>query len=276
MKKNILIFLFICLFIGSCATMRQLVQEPSVQFDSMELADFSFDDITALFTFNVNNPNAIGIKLSGYDYILAVNDKQFLQGTQNLPVTVPAKGTGKVTIPVTVKFAELYKMYQSTRSADEFSYNVVGNVLVNAAISTLKIPFSTSGKLPTVNMPKISLKDIRVNKLSFSGIDLGVVVNIDNPNILGFTLQEFDYNLTLAGKKVANGQNKNAITIPKKGIGTLNVPIKLNFSSLGSVITKAIRQGEIDYVLKGNAALKTEFGQGRLPFNTKGVTKLHN
>lgn len=276
MKKNILIFLFICLFIGSCATMRQLVQEPSVQFDSMQLADFSFDDITALFTFNVNNPNAIGIKLSGYDYILAVNDKQFLQGTQDLPITVPAKGAGKVTIPVTVKFAELYKMYQSTRSADEFSYNVVGNVLVNAAISTLKIPFSTSGKLPTVNMPKISLKDIRVNKLSFSGIDLGVVVNIDNPNILGFTLQEFDYNLTLAGKKVANGQNKNAIIIPKKGVGTLDVPIKLNFSSLGSVITKAIRQGEIDYVLEGNAAVKTEFGQGRLPFNTKGVTKLHN
>jgi LEA14-like dessication related protein len=276
MKKNILIFLLSCLFIGSCATMRQLVQEPTVQFDSMELADFSFDDITARFTFNVTNPNAIGIKLSGYNYILGVNEKQFLEGAQNVPVTVPAKGTGTVTIPVTLKFEELYKMYQSTRSADEFSYNVVGNVLVDAAISTLKIPFSTSGKLPTVKMPKISLNDIRVNKLSFSGIDLGVVINIDNPNLLGFTLQEFDYNLTLAGKKVADGKNTNAITIPKKGIGTLDVPITLSFGSLGSVITKAIRQGEIDYVLEGNAALKTDFGQGKLPFSTKGVTKLHN
>ena len=276
MKKNILIYLLIGLFIGSCATMRQLVQEPSVSFDSMKLSDFSFENITARFTFNVNNPNAIGIKLSGYDYVLAVNEKQFLKGTQNLPVIIPAKAVGKVTVPVTIQFSELYKIYQSTKSADDFSYNIVGHVLVDAAISTLKIPFSTSGKLPSVKMPKISLKNIQVKKLSFSGIDLGVVVNINNPNILGFTLQEFDYNLTLAGKKVAAGQNKNAVIIPQKGVGTLNIPMKLNFSSLGSVITKAIRQGEIGYVLEGNAALKTDFGQGRLPFNTKGITKLHN
>jgi LEA14-like dessication related protein len=271
MKK--LIFVLVALFLG-CASLSQLIQKPTVRLDKMNLKNFSFQDVTLDFDFAVTNPNPFGVSVAGFDYNFAIQEQNFLTSEQAQQVQILANQTSKVTIPITVKFKELYQMFQTMQDQDEVNYGLNGHVHVKGPWDVIKIPFSTKGKIPAVKLPKISLEGVKINSLSFSGVKMNLKIGVDNPNIFGFSLNNFDYKVALAGKDLASGNNSSPTSILQKGKSTLDFPISLDFAAVGNLLMTALQKGEIDYNLIGTAGLNTDYGAAQVPFNKTGQTKI--
>jgi len=258
----------------SCTTLSQLIQTPTVKLNQVKLTDFSFQDITLNFDLAVTNPNPFGIRLAGYDYDFGIQEQNFLSGDQTQDVQIIANQTSIVGVPVKIKFNELYQLFKAVQNQDEVNYQMKGHVHVTGPWDILKIPFSTSGKFPAIKLPKIALADVKIQSLSLAGIKLDLNIEVDNPNIFGFSLNNFNYNIALGGKKVASGDNTQATAIPQKGKTNLRFPIDLNFAALGSFLTSALQKGTIDYELTGGTSIATEFGNVQLPMNNIGAAKI--
>lgn len=271
MKK--ILFPFIALLFG-CASLSQLVQKPTVRLNKMNLKDFSFQDITLDFDFAVSNPNPFGVSVAGFDYNFAIQEQNFLSSEQAQQVQILANQTSNVTIPITLKFKELYQMFQAMQDQDEVNYGLTGHVHVKGPWDVIKIPFNTTGKVPAVKLPKISLEGVKINSLSFSGVKMNLKIGVENPNIFGFSLQNFQYQVALAGKSLASGTNTNQTNILEKGKTTLDFPLDLDFGAVGNLLMTALKTGEIDYNLVGTAGLSTSYGAAQVPFNKIGQTKI--
>jgi LEA14-like dessication related protein len=279
MEKNMPILkkavpLFFLLFLLGCAAVKELIQPPKVDFESVKLVNFSFDQVTMDFALSIYNPNPIGASLAGYDYAFAIEGNSFLKGDESPSLVLPASGSGTLHIPVTVRFKELYNLFKTTEKQDTVGYQISGHVRPGGILTGLNIPFSKSGNLPALKVPKVSLSGLKMKGLSFSKIDLELGVNVDNPNIFGFDMSKLDYRLNIEGQEVASGITDQVGQVPKKGKGTVTLPISLSFSGVASTLRSALTGQAVDCVVTGATTLNTQYGQVDLPINVSQNVKI--
>ncbi|NOY61445.1 MAG: LEA type 2 family protein [Calditrichaeota bacterium] len=268
--KIISIFLLVgfILLLG-CAAVKELVQPPSVKIDSVKVTGASFQDISLDFNLLINNPNPFGIQLSGFDYAFSLEGKDFLTGNETRDIRIAATGNSQVGIPIRLDFNKIYKLAKETKSLDSLSYNLKGHFKPGGILAGFQIPFSKTGSLPNVRIPKISFKGLKISKLGFTGIDMVLGIGIENKNIFGFDIGKLDYKIALAGTPVAKGISQNLASIPKKGSGEIKLPISLSFSGLASSLRSALMGKNVDCAIQGTADLNTPFGVFTMPIHAQ-------
>ena len=267
MKKAGILILF--LLLTGCTALQQMVQAPTVKVEDVKLKDVSFQELTLDFGLNVNNPNIFGVQLLGFDYLFVIEDKEFLKGDQTQNVDILAQSANKVNIPLTLNFQDLYDLMTRVKSLDSLSFQMSGHFKPGGLLAGLDIPFSRTGKLPNVHIPKINLKGVKLNNLSFSGVNLNVDLGIENGNAFGFDLGKLNYAIKLGGNSVAEGITEKLASIPAKGTGNISIPVSLNFSGLSSSLYSMLTKKTIDCQVDGNAMLNSALGNFNLPINTK-------
>ena len=145
--KKTLIVLFVTMGLASCSVLSQMAQVANFvncKFDfnsvdkiqmlgvnlskGMSKTDLNAAQLLSLanalmkrelpVTFNVNvdvnNPNSIAAAMTKMDYILTLNGKQVVSTTMNNAISVPAKSSSVVSIPITTDLFQLF----SGESAD--------------------------------------------------------------------------------------------------------------------------------------------------------------
>ncbi len=257
------------IFLLGCAAVKELVQPPSVRIDSVKITGASFQDISLDYDLLVNNPNPFGIQLMGFDYAFSLQGKDFLTGDETKDVRIASQGNSHVGIPITLDFQKVYQLIKETESLDSLSYNLKGHFKPSGVMAGFQIPFSKTGSLPNVRIPKVTFKGLKISKLGFSGIDMVLGLGIENKNIFGFDIGKLDYKIALAGTQVANGISQNLAAIPKKGSGEIELPISLSFSGLASSVRSALMGKSIDCSIQGTADLNTPFGVFAMPINAQ-------
>ena len=102
MKKSLVNILLLSgiLCITGCQSLEHFFQKPTVTFNTIKIKDMSLNEATAVFYFDVNNPNPVGSTLSRLTYDLAVNQKSIASGTADQGLQLPAKGTTTVGQPI--------------------------------------------------------------------------------------------------------------------------------------------------------------------------------
>ena len=117
------------LFSG-CATLEQMIQKPTTTFNGMQIADADMFKSTAVFNFDIHNPNPISIRAGRITYDLNLNGRDFVKGQLNQGLTLPAGGTGRLQIPVTMAYLDFFDSMAQlwrTRRAD---YALTGGIAV--------------------------------------------------------------------------------------------------------------------------------------------------
>lgn len=254
--------------IMSCATLEQLVVPPDVKVENINIADFSFDDVTLDFGLLVNNPNPFGVDLQGYAYKFAIEGKEFLSANETRQINVGAAGNSNLNIPVTINFKELYNLMQDTKDLDSLSFDLVGNFQPAGLLSGFDIPFSKKGSLPNVRIPKINFSGLSVKKMGFTGIDLEVGLELVNNNVFGFDVGKLNYDIALAGSQLVKGATDQLASVPAKGKSSIKVPVSLNLSGALGSLTSILQGNSVEATITGDTDLKTPFGPITLPFNT--------
>ncbi|MDZ7317547.1 MAG: LEA type 2 family protein [candidate division KSB1 bacterium] len=260
-----------------CATLQQLanIQEPQLDVQNVRFTGMSFETLDLAFDIKIKNPNALAVNLAGFDYDFQINDASFLKGQQNQPISVQAMGESAVEIPLTLTFKDLYSTFQSLKNQDSSAYKLVGGLSFNLPVlGATRIPISKSGKLPNLKLPEVKIGALKLNKLSFSGADLELKLDVVNPNTFNFLLSKLNYDFAVNGKTWVKGLTQNAMQVKEKGESTIAIPISLNFLEMGSAIYQMISGNQkLNYKLQGNLDLNSSLpllGTVSLPLDRTG------
>jgi len=259
--KNIITLLILAAFFAGCSTvgalMNQNFQAPKASVSNVSISGLSFDAANLLFDIKVNNPNSVGVKLSGFDYDLAINGNGFLNGVNSDGLEIAAGGEKNVQIPLSISFADLYRTFQSVKTQDSSEYALKAGFKFNVPIlGDVRVPVSKSGFLPNVKIPKVSVGALKVSRINLTGADIELTVNMDNPNAFGLNLDKMQYLFQVNGKKWGAGETLKKISVGEKGTGSIKIPLQLNFLEMGTTAYQLLTgNGDVNYNLSGNLDL---------------------
>lgn len=124
---------------------------------------------------------------------------------------------------------------------------------------------SWTGKI--LKDPEVLLNHVEVSDISTKDISLNLRLIVKNPNSIPLKLNEINYSLRVADRMVTEGQVEKGINIPASGEGEVVVPLKFQYSTVGSIFEGLMKRTLTrDYEITGSAKV----GIFSIPFAKKG------
>ena len=275
-----LLFSLILIF-SSCSTLQQMaqMQKPKVNVSHVRMTGLSLDGVDLAFDLDIDNPNPLAVQLAGFDYDFKLSGSSFVRGDQQQPVSIPSQGSGRVEIPVSLTFNEIYQTYQSLKNQDSAGYSIHAGLTFDIPVlGPMRIPVETSGKLPLIKLPKLAIKGVTIKKLGFTSADLELNLAVDNPNAFSFLLKKLDYDFEVNGLSWAKGKTSKEMTVSKKKENSITIPVSLNLLQMGQTVMQMLSgDSNLNYGLKGGLDLSSSvpmIGQVSLPLDLSGQVPL--
>ncbi|MEN8170851.1 MAG: LEA type 2 family protein [Pseudomonadota bacterium] len=254
-------------------------QAPKVSVANQRLTRLDFERINLAFDIKVDNPNPVGIQLAGLDYDLKLADQSFASGKQDKYMALAASGASHFELPLSMAFSEIYQAISSLKDKDQIPYELTTVLMIDVPLlGKMRYPVKAQGVLPLPRLPDISVKDIRLEKLNFSGATLALNLQVDNPNAFSVAMNKLNYDFKVNGKRWASGNKQTLGTIKTKQKNIISLPISLNFMELGSGLYSLLNSGkDLNYSLSGKLDASSSnqlIGNFDMPFDTNGRVKL--
>ncbi|MBX2989072.1 MAG: LEA type 2 family protein [Bdellovibrionaceae bacterium] len=132
------------LVLGGCANLvEKVLEKPQIDYTRSYVKDPSLEGATAVFVFNVKNPNGVPLKLDELNYRIFLNDKPFAGAQSAKNLSVPAKSESTVEIPLPFRYSDVFDGVLGFLKSREVTYRVEGQ----AHFALFKIPFSRQGDI---------------------------------------------------------------------------------------------------------------------------------
>ena len=236
---------------------------PKVNFQTMEIRDIDFEQVSADFVFSVDNPNPINIKLATFSYGFGLETIDLLSGDNQEGFELEAIGSSELVLPVDLTWQDAWDAVQATRGEDEVSFALDGDFGFNTPLGLAKIPYSEGGSFPAVRTPKFSFKNVRVSDLDLwtQTATIDVDLGVDNEHGSDLFFSGFNYDLDLGSGSVASGIIDEMGAIDGATNGTLVLPVEVNLLTAGATVVSALTGGgKLDIGLDATMDVDTPFG----------------
>ena len=261
------IAIFLVVFLGGCATLQDLIKEPTLEFKRLTMKDTSLFQSTLVFVYAVTNPNPIDLSLDQIQYQLKIGDKKLAKGDLNKTISVPSNGTTNVEIPVGVQYMDFFNSIMEIFQKDEVAYDLSGSI----GKFGVQVPFQKKGTFPVPKLPQVSLNRVDIKDLSFTKASLIVVLDLVNKNEFKVAIDGLDYKVALGGNELANGKAMSIGPIKENGKSELELPVNLNFLEMGQAAYKLLLNASSGYEVSGNFLFQVpNLGQKNVAFSKKG------
>jgi LEA14-like dessication related protein len=131
-----------------------------------------------------------------------------------------------------------------------------------------------SGIGDNFKQPEIRLDQVVVRGIGLTGGTLDLLLRVDNPN--NFTLQgtKLQVGFDVEGSHLGDIEYNDDYSITQGGTTALTLPLRFGWSGVGSAIRAALGYGDLPYKMKGQATIKTPWGQQVVPFTHEGRAPL--
>jgi LEA14-like dessication related protein len=231
------------------------VQTPSAAFQSAALDTISLDDATVAATFQITNPNPIGLNLAGVGYAVTFEGQPLFEGNFPTGIQLAANATSPLTVPVRIPFSAIPNLATTLLTKTEAKYEVRGAVTVRSPIGDLTLPIHWGGTLPLPQLPKLSVSGARVQNLSFSGARIVVTLAVNNPNVFALPLTALTGRVLVAEQQVAALALPASKPLAAKTVTAVEIPIDVSFASAGFAVSTAMARGSAALRLQGSASV---------------------
>lgn len=268
---------FTILVLASCAQLTRKAEsiKPTASFSGVRLVNITFEQADLVFDLDIENKNPFALKLAGLNYDLKIENQSLVSGTAANGLQIKAASTSTVELPVSLKFNDLGKLPGEIANRDNVTYQLDTQFVVALpVIGDVTIPVSKQGELPVPKLPKIKIRDVKIKNLGFTSADVVAQVEVDNPNAFGLAFSNLAYELDINQQNWGQGNISQRNSIPQKGTGTIEIPVRLNLMTMGQAAYKRLAQKQpFEYRLKGNVTLDTGLDLLRnynMPLDIKG------
>lgn len=264
-----------------CATIKSLVsvERPQVRAEGAELTALSFDGAEVTVELIIDNPNPIGISMSGFSYELLIEGNQFLDGDISEAIQIDAMDSSSLKVPVAFGFRDLADTVRSLGDAEEAAYEVSLALRFDLPVlGQVSVPVRVDGTFPVVRVPTVRLEAVYLDSLSLSGADMRLELTMYNPNIFGLSIDSLSYEFSVEGNPWVSGTAPHRQAIAPKQESVLSLPFTLRFLSLGRTVrTTLLGQNSLQYELGLATAVGTDLAlipSVNLPFSVGGTVPL--
>ncbi|MFB3925606.1 MAG: LEA type 2 family protein [Syntrophales bacterium] len=127
-----------------------------------------------------------------------------------------------------------------------------------------------------IESPTIILKDITVQQISLTELNLLLGMDIENPNSFDLELKALEFKLFLNDDEIGTGILQNELLVPKSCISAVHVPIAASYKNPGSYLKFLLGGRDLNYRLEGKAKIKSLLGTKSIPFKKEGQVRLGN
>ena len=238
------------------------VSRPTVKAVRPRITALSLDGIDMAFDVDISNPLPFAFPSPRLKYGLDIAGAEFIPAQQMQAASLPAKGVGTISLPVSLNYGQLVGAYNSLKDANEFDYRLHGALAMSAMGQSFELPLSRSGTLPVLRAPKFSNIKVDFSDVSIRSATVVVEADIENPNVFDLGLDGVGYALQLGNVSVGDLRAHTDRSIPPGEIGGLKLTGKL---SAASALFKLIRGGDIGVpTLTPTGTIQTPFGPARL------------
>lgn len=268
----------------SCSSVRDLmksvkIRPPTVKVESTRLTRLTFSGLDLLFDLKIENPNQVGLKLSGFSYELMINNSSFVAGEQTRGIEIAAQGDSIVQLPVNVEYKRLFETFQSLVNEERSSYELRCVFSFNVPVlGDVSVPLSKEGELPVLRFPRITLDALRIVRLGLTTASLELNIFLANPNPIGLSVEDLEYALSINSHIWASGSEMETAVIPSNGGGILRVPIDIRVLDVGRSAYALIEKEEsARFQLSGSVGFSTTLpimGHTDLPFELSGNLRI--
>lgn len=250
--------------VGSgCASLLQMLrlvfQEPTLRFKSATVGDLTLTDATVNLTWELENPNPVGLSLASLDYGLFVEGNQVVAGAPPLGLTINPGGKSELVFPARVRFQDLAPVITTFLQKDTASYRAQGSIGVQVGRQTFPLPLSYEGTFEVPKVPKVAMKTPRITQITFASATVEFPLAITNLNSYQLPIGNLAGALTIAGSKVGTLSAQN-IGLDPKGTREVKIPLTIQFAQAGAA-AMALRTGSATVAFDG--ALSS--GSGSIP-----------
>ena len=264
------IFTF-ALFLFGCAGLEKHIQTPTVQYAGNRINNVSLHDASVDFLIRVDNPNPISLPIQGINYTLDINSKKMLSGSAQPGTQIPAKSGTDINLPVVIRYEEFLDGLQQLIDHDSFAYALKGEI----DLGFFKVPYNASGTLPLPKLPEIQLKAINVEKFALNGIQTKMQFSIKNNNDFALAANGLSYQLLLNNIATLSGKNTEAIKVPAKSDGTIEISTTFSLLELGKVLDTFRQSNNVNATLNGELNIPVTDEQSKhIPFSWSGQTAI--
>jgi len=136
----------VLLGISGCSMVARILQKPGVEFESVSLRNISLLEETLLFKMRITNPNHIGIRVNYIEYHLQINEVALVNNRVDETVSVTARGTAIIELPITISHLEMLRTIGEFIKAREAQYELSGTV----GFGFFEIPFRNDGQISII------------------------------------------------------------------------------------------------------------------------------
>jgi len=273
------------LFASGCESLRDAVdvmRKPEVRIAATELQALSFSGLTLLFDVEVENPNPIGIQLSGFDYELQIEGNPFLSGEVRDKVAITARDRSIIPLPVELGFEEVVQAIGELapgEDKEEAAYQLTSGFSFDLLVlGRVRVPVQTEGTFPILRVPRLEILKLSLEEISLSGASLALDLELSNRNSFKIFVESLEYRFQVDGRDWASGMRRERVRIPEKGSAGLRIPIELDFQALGRGLYQMILGGErFRYTFKADVDVGTSLRtlqEVSLPFELTGQLRV--
>ncbi len=110
-----------------------------------------------------------------------------------------------------------------------------------------------------------SVTDIRIGSFGATSADVTVVFEIRNLGDTTATMDKIDYKVYGNDTYLGSGEVTKEIEIPPSGVKTVPTSFTFKYADVGEAIQSAIKEGTMDWEVKGTTYLHTPTGGIKVP-----------
>lgn len=130
---------------------------------------------------------------------------------------------------------------------------------------------STVQRIIGYQQPEVRYTDMSVEGISLEKIDLKFHFEIDNPNRVGITLEEYTYNLLINEYDFLSGSHSEQLEIASRGSGTVALPLSLSYREVYQSVSSVARADSFSYRLSTEVGVNIPvYGKSLIPVTVEG------
>jgi LEA14-like dessication related protein len=118
--------------------------------------------------------------------------------------------------------------------------------------------------------PRLSFDSLELVDLSWEGVDVAFIFQVENPNPVALELASLSYDLSLEGSRLLQGDQQQGVTLAASGTSPVTLPVSLKFEDMLSLVGSAEGRDELGFSLSGEFGFETPLGTLKVPYTHEG------